>query len=187
MTDKRTVGDCYSINRASFRDQGALATARFEYLVEKRDAVQSKIRFGALTLNGASLVGLSALLSTDMAAIAILGLTEPGLKASAWHFIGGMVAAVLSLWLVGNHVNGETAFAFDRMCKASWLNATMEGDMGPENEAKMFTAMDEFHECELTDFSYSRTAMFFSNLSGSLWIVGVASLAWDALGWPPLF
>lgn len=141
MSEKNTVGDSYRVNRTNFTDQSDFAQKRFEYLVEKRDTLQGRIRFGALTLNGASLIGLSALLGDKSTAMELLGIDGSVAKVSAEMFIVGAILAAASIFWVGLTVNREVSSAFTRMHKAQWLKATFDATQSATAEATMMEAM----------------------------------------------
>jgi hypothetical protein len=175
------VGDSYAVNRASFKQQAELAERRFEYLIQKRDTMQGRVRLGVLTLNGASLVGILAI-AKDGAPL-MLGLTSTALRYAAIGFVIGLIASALSIWIASLYEGRSSAFAFERMTKASMLLASFEAELNEENERRMMARMDEFHGTELSDFGYSKCAMWLQNLGGSFWLVAVAYIGLVAGGW----
>jgi len=183
MSEQLTVGDIYSINRTNFSDQSDFAAQRFEYLVEKRDTLQGRIRFGALTLNGAALIGLTALLGDKSSAVALLGFDASIAKTSAAMFIVGAIFAAASIFWVGLTANAEVASAFTRMQKAQWLKATFDGELNDHNQTVMCNAMEEFHKAEITDFDYSRVALVSQSVAAACWLVGMIYPLLFTLGW----
>lgn len=147
----------------------AFARARYEYLITRRDQMYDRRRFGAMALNGATLAGLMAAMSSDGKAIAWVGLTKSVAFWSAAAFVFGLVCAGIAALLASNKYTTESGDAFVRYMAAKRLAATYEAS----DWERAGTAMDEHHKSPLVDFQYSIASIIFQNASYGCWLGGI--------------
>lgn len=183
MSDKpETIGDAHPFNRVQAEYELEFDTRRFEYLVQRRDTLLDKIRFGALTLNGASLVGLLAALSGNGQAAAWLGFNA---QIAAWSgalFAGGVLAAGLSIILEARRCTEETGRAVVRRHAASSYRAAFAQRLTPAAEETTERLMKEHHNSPLVDFGYSKAATWAQSTSTACWLTGIVLPIANAAG-----
>lgn len=171
--ETRSLAHWNPVNAKEYQNEAAFAAARFAYLVEKRDQLQDKLRFGLLALNGGSLVALLGALSGDGQAASWFGFTVENAKYSAALFASGIVAAGASAITQSNLFTKEAGDANSRRLAASWLASFHEADANDKNWDTLKTLLDDFSKAPLVDFQYSVAAIVLQNLAGSAWLAGI--------------
>lgn len=179
----QTVGEGDPYNQVVSADAVEFDTRRFEYAVQRRDALIDRIRFGALTLNGASLVGLLAALGGNGQAAKWLGFTPDITLLSASLFAGGVVFAGLSILLEANRCTGQAADAYLRRQAAVSFKASYAQRLSKEGLAKSERLLNAYTKAPLVDFGYSKLGNVAQSLSTSFWITGLAMPLVNSAGW----
>lgn len=160
---------------------GAWERARYER--DQRDQYGSRLRFGLVAMNAASLVTIIN------APGLFAGLTSGDVLAAAAFFLVGTIGAGYSLVAQQTHLIDLTgnatarALTLDRAVTLAEFPAHT-----PENE-KLGEAMEQASRLSEEMFGYSKGALRLQWLSMSSWIGGVAYLAITSLSeilptWP---
>ena len=161
------------VNARRFRDEYQFARSRYEYLISRRDQLIDRLRFGVLTLNGASLVALLAAVGGKGEAAQWLGFTAATAKYSVAAFVVGIVLAGISVIIDANLYRTEAGDAFARQSSASILASRFEDRASDQSLGLMQKEMAEFHEAPLVDFQHSPLAIALQNFAGGSWLSGI--------------
>jgi hypothetical protein len=145
------------------------------YEREQRDAHTSKIRFGLVGFNAASLVGISTIGVT-------FGTLAPKtmLMAGAYFFVG-LVSAGLSLLIHQNYMDAQKAAAFVKattVSAAAWLALQ---PFSQSSEERFSTALDAAHQAEEPDARWNKWSIFPQYLSAACLVGGMVTIGVGAL------
>lgn len=169
------IRDVYG-HGASMTDAKAdFAARRFEYALEQRDKMQDRLRFGAITLNAASLLTIGTTLG-NKEAVTQLGIAQTSLTWPAVFFAFGLASGAMAAWVNGNHLivrAGEAAVENERALRRK---ALFDAKISEQAETQLSASLDQaLAEASRpsSDFTYSTRAMQLSSLSGSLWLTGL--------------
>lgn len=158
--DTPKIKDVIPINFSAYSADAALMRSRLEYLVNRRDQMFDRLRFGYLALNGASLTALMACLGGDGQAAAWIGFNPPRAR-----------------------YRKEAADALVRRAAVQRLADLYEGAYTEKNLAQVDEAMPDLVKAPLVDFQYSAPAIILQNLSGGAWLTGICIPLFALLGW----
>ena len=165
----------------------ATADRRFEQLIERRERLIERSRFGVLALNGASAVGI---LSNYQSLRSELVVELP----SALAFFGvGMILALISIHFETIFVGNRAAHMFGHLSSLRRIRATLDDQFTERSEAKFSEQLKELEErsgrgsitkIELddskdglpSDFAYSPVALTTLSFAGGAWIRGVLAI-----------
>jgi len=188
MSDaNQRLRDAYPYNDSFNSMEVATADRRFEQLIERKERLIERSRFGILALNGASTIGI---LSTYGGLRSELGI-DP--RFALVFFAGGMISALLSIFFETNFVGSRAAHAFGHLSSLRRIRATLDDHLTERSEERFGEQVEEMEErskrgsitkIELddskdglpNDFAYSPTALFALNFAGGAWIGGVLAI-----------
>jgi len=161
------------------RDQ---ALKELAYYYDRRDKLFERIRFGVLTLNGASLIALISALGGTGAAATWLGFTQDNVIYSAAAFTLGTIAAGVGIAAQQFHYQREALDGFLRASALSSLAAHYERKASPEALDKHEQDMDALAKLPLTGFQHSHVAIWAQNFSQGAWLAGILVPLSTAIG-----
>lgn len=159
-----------------------LALADFRYLLERRDKLTERIRFGLLTLNGASLLALLSALGGSGQAATWLGFTRENAIYSATAFTAGLFLAGSAVWAQQNWYTEEVGDASKRVRTLARTSAQFRRPLTKRNVDQVGKHIDEVGDLPLVGFQYSFWAILAQNAAASAWFIGIATPLLDALG-----
>lgn len=179
--------DAYPYNDSFNAMEVATADRRFEQLIERRERLIERSRFGILALNGASTIGI---LSTYRELRPEVGID---LRYALMFFAGGMILALLSIFFETNFVGHRAAQMFGYLSFLRRTRATLDDYLTEKTEKRLGEQLDEMEErskrgsitkIELddskdglpSDFAYSPAALIALNFAGGAWIGGVLTM-----------
>ncbi|WP_205480342.1 hypothetical protein [Sphingomonas arenae] len=161
------------VNAAMIGGEAEFARRRYEYLIARRDQLIDRMRFGALALNGASLVALFAALGGENNAATWLGFTQENARHSAIAFAVGAILAGVSVVIDSNQYRSEAGDAFARQAAASSLAARLEDRATDQSLQTLERETLEFQATPLVDFQHSIWSIILLNFSGGAWLAGI--------------
>lgn len=179
--------DAYPYNDSFNAMEVATADRRFEQLVERREKLIERSRFGVLALNGASTIGV---LSNYEGLRSELGV-DP--RIALTFFTTGMILSVVSIFFETNFLASRAAQAFGHLSSLRAMRATLddrltevtEKRLGQQlNEMKARSARGSVTKIELevektglpNDFAYSPAALIALNFGAGAWTGGVVTM-----------
>ena len=185
MSDaNQRLRDAYPYNDSFNAMEVSTADRRFEQLIERRERLIERSRFGILALNGASTIGV---LSTYREMRPELDI-DP--RFALMFFAGGMILALMSIFLETNFVGHRAAQMFGHLSSLRRMRATLDDYLTEKSEKRLGEQFEEIAErskrgsitkIELddskdglpSDFAYSPAALIALNFAGGAWISGV--------------
>ena len=184
--------DAYPYNDSFNAMEVTTADRRFEQLIERRERLIERSRFGILALNGASTIGI---LSSYQGMRSELGF-DP--RSALVFFAVGMILALISIFVETNFVGTRAAHMFRHLSALRRIRATLDNHM-TEHSEKIFgeqlkqleerAARDSVTKIELddskdglpNDFAYSPVALTTLIFAGGAWIGGVLAMLYALL------
>jgi hypothetical protein len=187
MSDpKQRLRDVYPYNDSFNAMEVATADRRFEQLIERRERLIERSRFGVLALNGASAIGILSNYSDLRSAIG----HEP--QVALVFFASGMILGLFSIFTETSFVGYRAAQMFGHLSALRHLRATLDNHYNEQSErlfaeqlnelgerAKRETSgikLDDTKDSLPNDFAYSPTALSTLNASGAAWMGGVIAM-----------
>jgi hypothetical protein len=189
MTDPAParLRDAYPYNDSSNAMELATADRRFEQLIERRERLIERSRFGILALNGASAIGI---LSSYHGLRSELGI-DPRWALAAFGV--GMMLALLSIFFETIFVGNRAAHMFGHLSLLRRMRATLDNHLSEQSDHSFHEQLEELGERgergSLTkiylddskdglpnDFCFSPVALGTLNFAGGAWIAGVSVL-----------
>lgn len=184
---KPRLRDAYRYNDSFNAMEVATADRRFEQLIERRERLIERSRFGILALNGASAVGI---LSSYQRLHSELGI-DP--RSALVFFAVGMVLALVSIHFETIFVGNRAAHMFGHLSLLRRIRATLDDHLTERNETKFGEQLEDLEErsnrdsltrIELddskdglpNDFAYSPIALITLNFAGGAWIGGILAV-----------
>jgi len=150
------------------------AEARYDYLIERRDRSNDRIRTGLIILNSASLLGVLTALGTDAIAAERFGIGITDLALSASTFILGTMLAATAVMIESWRLPSEAALQFDRLTREKLLRASLDVHLDEKGVTYFEERLASLHELPPKDFEFSRTANWLTNVAGGVWLAGMA-------------
>lgn len=182
MERPKTFRDTHPAATAIAESNLAADTASFTRIIQRRNELGDKIRFGVIALNSGSLLAMAALMGAKDGATNWMNVDVADARYSAAFFIVGMIGASLAPWLDHLKLTGEAADAFTRMSLArdvSMLQATQVSD---ENAASRDAAFENYWSAPLVDFQASIPAIWAQNVGVAGWLGGASLVVGHLLG-----
>jgi hypothetical protein len=149
--------------------ESAWEAARYDR--EQRDQVTSRLRFGSVVFNGASL--LTVLNQPPF----LSGVSAAAILSSAAFFLVGVVCAAYSLIV---HQTGLIEVAGASRGRALILDRAVslsESDIDSEEYASLGSAMTEAHELHKSTIQPRVAAIWLQNISTGAWLGGAVTIA----------
>lgn len=179
--------DAYPANDSLNAMEVSTADRRFEQLLERRERLIERSRFGILALNGASTIGI---LSTYKALRSELGM-DP--QIALGFFAVGMILALLSIFFETIFVGNRAAHMFGHLSSLRAMRATLDDRLTESSEKKFGEQLARLEERSLrrsvtkihlddakdglpNDFAYSPRALITMNFAGGMWVGGVVAM-----------
>jgi hypothetical protein len=182
MEQTPTVGERHPFNLREAQAAEDFVASRYEYLIERRDDLLDRIRFGSLKLNGASLLALLAALGGKGEAATWLGFTAQTTRISAALFLVGAISAGISILLEANVHRTQSGDAFQRLSAATLHRSSYDNADSPANDQLTGRLMIEYQKSPLVDFKFSAPALWAQSVSTGLWLAGIVVPMSHALG-----
>ncbi len=188
MTDPNPrLRDAYPYNDIFNAMELATADRRFEQLIERRESLIERSRFGILALNGASTIGI---LSSYQGLRSELGI-DP--RSALMLFAVGMILALLSIFFEINFVGSRAAHMFGHLSLLRRTRATLDDHLTERSEKRFEEQLKQLEErsernsitkIELddskdglpNDFAYSPAALITLNFAAGAWVGGVLAM-----------
>lgn len=166
--------DIFRYNDAFSENETRLVASRYDYLLNRRDQFQDRVRNGTLILNSVSLLGVLTALGTDMIGAGKFGVTISDLAFAAAAFILGLILGVAGMYAENLRLPGEAARQYDRLARQMRQRAILNEVANERNVELHKGLMDEVHAMPQSDFEVSHWSLAFTNFSAGAWLAGVA-------------
>lgn len=188
MSDpKPRLRDAYPYNDSFNAMEVATADRRFEQLIERKERLVERSRFGIIALNGASTIGI---LSTYEGLRSELGI-DP--RFALVFFAVGMILALVSIFYETIFVGNRAAHMYGHLSSLRRIRATLDNHLTESSEKRFGEQLKELEErseresitkIELddskdglpNDFAYSPVALITLNFAAGAWIGGVLTM-----------
>lgn len=184
--------DAYPFNDSFNAMEVATADRRFEQLIERRERLIERSRFGILALNGASTIGI---LSTYEGLRSELGM-DP--RFALVFFAVGMILALLSIFFETIFVGNRAAHMFGHLSSLRAIRATLDDRLTETSEKRLGEQLgrledlskrgsntkihlDESKDGLPSDFAYSPKALVTMNFAAGAWVGGVLAMLYAVL------
>ena len=184
--------DAYPYNDSFNAMEVATADRRFEQLIDRRERLIERSRFGILALNGASAIGILSSYQGLQSELHI----DP--RSVLVFFAVGMILALLSISFETNFVGTRAAHTFGHLSLLRRMRATLDNHLNESNEESFHKQLNELgkrSERDFTpkielddskdglpnDFAYSPVALTTLNCAGGAWIGGVLAMLYALL------
>jgi hypothetical protein len=140
-----------------------------QHLRSQRDDLTSKIRFGLVALNGASVVAVLTLYGSLKNDLAGLGITSGAVMWAVGFFVVGVVCAGLCL---SSHQNQLVIAAGQAEARAITCGTAV--DLSAQNPIpkQLGEILEDLRKHSLPSASYSRAAIWLQQSAASLWLGG---------------
>lgn len=165
----------------------ATADRRFEQLIERREHLIERSRFGVLAINGASTIGILSIYQQLQSALNV----DP--RYALILFAIGMISAFLSIFFETNFLAHRTAEMFGYLSALRNIRATLDDRSSESSEERLreqlnalairakhssITKIDLDNENGTmpNDFAFSPWALICLNFSAGAWISGVLAV-----------
>lgn len=194
MTDEtKRLGEVHTYSDTLNALELATADRRFEQLLERRDRLVERSRFGILALNGASIVGVLSNVERLQKAFGL------DITLSLSLFAGGMILAVMSIFFETNFVGARAAQMSGHLSMLRDMRATLDSEYSIENEDRLLehseavksrlerisaTKIDLDFEKQAfpNDFSFSLWALITLNFGAGMWLAGILTFISEFYG-----
>ncbi|KQM64686.1 hypothetical protein ASE65_15565 [Sphingomonas sp. Leaf16] len=160
----------------------AADTASFARIIQRRNELGDKIRFGVIALNSGSLLSLAALMGARGEASNWLQLDAPHARLAAVAFVAGVVGASIAPFFDHLKLTHEAADAYARMSAARSVAITQAEIVTDRNKVLRQTAMERYLALPLVDFQTSTKAIACQNVGVGGWLVGAVIVAGHLVG-----
>ena len=167
---------------------------RFEQLIERRERITERSRFGLLALNGASVAGVLSSFSTLTANLSL----DPLWPLA--FFTVGMIFTVASIFFETNFLGARASQAYGHLMHLRTVRAVLDDKLTDDNEQRHLALLQTHaeraklganapHKIDIdeptlpNDFAYSPAALTTLNFGGSAWIGGALIILFSAFGW----
>lgn len=150
------------------------AQNRYDYLIERRDRMNDRVRTGLILLNSASLLGVLTALGTELIATAEFGIDVADLAFSASCFITGSILAAAALMWETWTVAPQAAKQFDRLSRLENLQGTLDLELSGNSLDDCRKRMNEVHALPPEDFAFSHLANWLGNFAAGAWLAGMS-------------
>lgn len=185
MTDPTPrLRDVYRWNDSFNAMEVATADRRFEQLIERRERLIERSRFGILALNGATTIGI---LSNYQELHSQL---HDDLNCALMFFSLGMISALVSILFETTFVGHRAAQMFGHLSALRRIRATLDSELSEVHQKQLDQELKHLSERSKrgsttkirlddskdglpNDFAFSPVALVTLNLGGGAWIGGV--------------
>jgi hypothetical protein len=175
--DRPTMRDLYGYNAKMAEDELAFAARRYEYILERRDRISERLRFGSLALNAASIVAIVTALSSAAQPLGKLGVTAGATICVCIAFLIGMILAGTAVWAGFTHAIDVTSDELKHVQGLRHTNALFEHCWTKNIEVAIGEELGERKAVVTADYRYSSAEMALVQWSSLFWLGGVATLA----------
>lgn len=172
------VRDLYRYNDSVSKEELRAAQARYDYLLQRRDQVNDRIRNGTIALNAVALLGVLTALSTDLVSGGSFGVSPGDLAFSASCFMVGLILAVVGIAAESWRIPGEAATQFALLSHHRRQRGVLDSAFRESSHEELTQAMEEIHELQAVDFEWSSLANWATNLSAGAWLAGMLLPLW---------
>lgn len=175
---RRLVRDVQAYLDSTVNSRLPRSAARYDYLLQRRDQTNDRIRTGLIVLNSASLLGVLTALGTDVIAEERFAIGISDLVFSACCFILGAIFAASAVMVESWRLPEEAAEQFDRLSRDEALRAALDNHLTEANLDSCRDRMQDVHQLPPADFQYSPSAMWLANMAGGSWLAGLVLPLW---------
>lgn len=172
----------------------AAADRRFEQLIDRRERLIERSRFGILALNGASLIGVLSSYETLNAHLSV------DVRMLLAFFTVGMIFALGSIFAETNSVGNRAAQSYAHLSHLRHMRATLDDKAIERNEQQFKAQLEELgvrskrpmsvarkldsdEPAIPNDFDYSPAALTSLYFAGGAWVGGAITVLAAAFGW----
>ncbi|MGH6786984.1 MAG: hypothetical protein ACREBO_09140 [Novosphingobium sp.] len=173
--DTPKMREVYRYNAAHADAAAAIAERRYEVILDQRDRLADRLRFGALSINAASLFALGAVVG-DQKKLTSLGLGREVVIVAAMLFLLGVLLSAIGLRQASWHMIGQVPKAFQRMLDSRHERALMDATCSDDAEQRFSETIANKKAEGDPDYAWSPQADAFTNWSGGAWVGGVTTL-----------
>ena len=173
--ERPLMQEIYGYNASIEKEEFAVATRRYEYALDRREKVLDRTRFGALAINGATLLAVLGAFGNSGQILHQFGVSDTALKSTIVILTIGMALSALAIWWIAIFHTQIAAKDFEHLSKSCHRNALMQARATDDIQDQFSRALIE--KSHNTDFSYSKLDHLLINASGSCWLTAIVSLA----------
>lgn len=170
-----TLREVYRYNASQADAAAALAVRRYEALLEQRDRLTERMRFGVLSLNAASLIALAALIG-DKAKLAQLGLSPKIVVVSAVFFVVGSVMSAIAIRMAAIHMTTQAPVASQRVLDSRALVALVDSSCSMQAEEDFQKALAARTDKVDPDYAWSFAVINVTSWAEGCWLGGVSAI-----------
>lgn len=174
----RLVGDVYRFNASMNELDLAEAERRYDELLSRKARVQERFATGAILLNATSLTATFSAVQSGQAALDKLGITLPTASGALGLFVFGILSSAAAHWWESLRIPGWASQQYARLTLLRRQKSTMQSNLDARTSDLVGTNLGEIEKNPPQDFRYSKLHLWLVNVSGSMWLVGIITLAW---------
>jgi hypothetical protein len=174
--ERRKLRDAYPAQGRFIERFVDFERGRLEYLLQRRDTLHDRIRFGLLTINGASLVALLAALGGNGNTAKWMGISHGSAMVSALAFIFGGHAALFSIAADYGYASKEIFDASKKWVAAEQLESGMENFVTPDSDEQADMILTTYQDLPRSYGHPNITSAVLHGVAAASWSVGVISI-----------
>lgn len=175
LADLPALREIYRVGATLADEQLLLTTRRYEQMLDRRDKLRERTRFGLLALNAASLAALLSGLGSDW--IAKLQVTEAEVAQTVLLFLIGLMVRATAIWWSGITATSDAASDFENLLEVRQRKAEYDAAATIEAENKLINRLPPERKI-LPDYRWSKTDNVLTNIAGGVWLSAVSGIAW---------
>lgn len=182
MSRPETFNDINPAAKVIAENALAADSSAFARIVQRRNELGDKIRFGVIALNSGSLLAMAALMGAKDSAVNWMQLDAEHARHAAAFFVVGLIGASISPWFDHLKLTEEAGDAYQRMSAARQVATTQATVVTDENAALRASAMERYIATPLVDFQVSTAAIWAQNIGVGGWFGGALLVAAHLVG-----
>jgi hypothetical protein len=135
LAELPALREIYRVNATLVDEELSFATKRYEQILDRRDRLRERMRFGLLALNAASLAGLLSSLGSQWTTK--LRLAEADIALAVLCFLVGLISGAIAIWWSGTVVTQDAAEDFANLLDVRLRKAEYDEAATPEAELRL--------------------------------------------------
>lgn len=155
----------------------------FKRLVARRNELVDKARFGIITLNAGSILGLLTAMNGVKAGSNWLNIGGVQAASAGSLFVLGLILTAIAIHIEQIRINAEVADAFTRASRSAGLVALHSQTEDQEAFEALDKGIEEYFSLRGVDFQFSHWVLWLQGLGGASWLAGLTIIVSSALGW----
>lgn len=167
--------EIYRVGATLADEELSLTTKRYEQMLDRRDKLRERTRFGLLALNAASLAALLSSLGSQWATK--LEVTEADIALAVLLFLLELMIGASAIWWSGIMATSDAASDFENLLEVRFRKAEYDAAATIEAEDKLINR-PLLERKVLPDYRWSKIDNLLTNVAGSFWLIAVGGVAW---------